>query len=232
MPGRGAPHGARRYIDRAGVDERQQDVLAGVLRAAAGGVQPDLRDALVDGAALGHERVELGHRIAHEQRADAREPDPGQRLRDVDVEEDRHVPAQRLLRAGVQDRPPAQRDDAVELAQHAQHRLVLERPEGRLALGEEDLGNGHAGDALHLIVGVEEGQAQRMGDERAHRGLAGPGRADEHHGRSVLLLIRLVRPRCGWLVNHASRLPSVVAWRRAGTPREGVLRPRRVCRVR
>src|SRR5690606_10321110 len=49
-----------------------------------------------------------------------------------------------------------------------------------LAVAAEDLGHRHAGRALDLLVGIEEGDTERPGERGPHRGLSRAHHADEH----------------------------------------------------
>ena len=64
-------------------------------------------------------------------------------------------------------------------------RAALELAEGLLALLDEDVADRLARGGLDLRVGVAELRAEALGQQRAHRGLARAGRADQHRGRAA-----------------------------------------------
>ena len=64
-----------------------------------------------------------------------------------------------------------------------------------LAADGEDVRDGHAGGILDLVVGVEEGQPQRLGQPAADRALAGAHQPDEHDASACRAW-----PGCGDLV--------------------------------
>ncbi len=69
--------------------------------------------------------------------------------------------------------------DALVLEQAGDH-LDLASAEIGLAMGGEDLLDGHAGGLFHLLVAIDETAAELGGKAAADGGLAGAHHADEH----------------------------------------------------
>jgi hypothetical protein len=65
-------------------------------------------------------------------------------------------------------------------AERVGDRLPLEGAERGLAVVDEDLLDGLAGPCLDGVVAVEEGHAQGLGEQPAHRGLARTHGPHEH----------------------------------------------------
>jgi len=88
-----------------------------------------------------------------------------------------------VLDVGVEDRAAAEGEHAAVLAQRAGRGFAFELAEGRLALLDEDVADRLARGGGDVGVGLAEAGAEAFGQQRAHRGLARAGRADEHgHG--------------------------------------------------
>jgi hypothetical protein len=83
----------------------------------------------------------------------------------------------------VEDRAAAEREDAVVLGERPPHGGLLDRPEGRLALVDEDLGDGPALLGDDVVVGVPVAHAEPLGEQLSDGGLAHPHRADQHDQR-------------------------------------------------
>jgi hypothetical protein len=104
------------------------------------------------------------------------------------------VAGQQLPGLFVGDRAAAQRHHAV-VVQRPLHHRALERPEGLLAVLDEDVADRLAGDRGHLVVGVQEADVQPVREQRADAGLAGTRWPDEDRHRPAVRLARHGRSR-------------------------------------
>ncbi len=176
--------GASRPLAHRESLQRGRHLVGDLLRGPVVGADGDGRDPLVDRAAPLQEPQPLRPRVAEADGSLPGEAEPARGGRDVDVEEDHDLPAQRLLDERVDDRAAAEDDDRTVGPEGAVHRGPLELAERLLAVVDEDLGHRLAGGGRHLVVRVDQRRAEpggqslpRLGDERA-------GRTDEHHRRA------------------------------------------------
>ena len=91
----------------------------------------------------------------------------------------------------VDRRSPTERQHAVVLGHRAGHLGPLERPEGRLAVLDEDVGDRAALRGLDGGVGVVQRHPQQLGQRGPHGALARPGRPDEHDARHQSSQVRI-----------------------------------------
>ena len=105
-------------------------------------------------------------------------------------------PREELAGRRVEHRAPAEREHSVVRGQRLAHGLRLQRAEVRLAVVDEDVGDGAALGGLDVGVGVAGADVPGGGEQLGDRGLAGAHRADEHDpaaGRTGHLNLRVSR---------------------------------------
>ena len=89
-------------------------------------------------------------------------------------------PASASRTPGVVTAPPPSDSDAVMRRQRGPNDVLLDAAELRLAVGAEDVGDGAAGRLYDRGVGVEQRQAQRLGQAASDRRLARSGQPDQY----------------------------------------------------
>jgi hypothetical protein len=93
------------------------------------------------------------------------------------------VSDEQLAAGRAEDGAAAQGEDAVVVGERPGDGGLLQRTEVLLAGGDEQVGDGAAGERLDVGVGVAEGHAQRGRDRRPDGGLARRRRTDQHQQR-------------------------------------------------
>src|SRR5690606_19528676 len=86
-------------------------------------------------------------------------------------------------RVRVQDRAAAEGEDAVVLGEGLTHGLLLQGAEGRLAVLDEDVGDGASLRGDDVLVRVPVAGAEPFGEQVPDGGLADAHRADEDEQR-------------------------------------------------
>ena len=82
-------------------------------------------------------------------------------------------------RVGIDERPAAGAEYDVPVLEQPGNDVHLTGAKIGLAVGRENVLDGHAGGLLHLLVAVDEVAAQAVGEAPADRGLAGAHHADQ-----------------------------------------------------
>ena len=135
----------------------------------------------VERVAHGRERFEQGRRLAVlEQGPGVSAGDSLRQSRDIGVEPDcdAFLEDQRP-RARVDEGAAAGRNHLGRAADQPGDHAPFAVSEARLAEPFEHLGDIMLGDPLDLLVGIDEGEAEALGQPPAHGRLAGPHQADQ-----------------------------------------------------
>ena len=150
--------------------------------------------AVGGGAALDppHQHLEIGL-----------EPDRDALLRDAGA------------RLGVHVGAAAGRQHLRAAVEQARDHALLAGAEIGLAIGGENLRDGHPGGRLDLGVGIDEGKAEPLRQPPADRGLARPHHADEHD-RAPPERRQQARPRAAAVAALCAAISSI------GVPSSGV----------